>query len=269
MRKEREEQYIERIERCLTDQVDQSRDSSSKVIVKGNLSLDQQKLLRTYYMALRTGNTVTKSSKKARSYATFYEYIRHLRRFGVYINKEYLEANLSDAEGFIERYSSCSQSVLNSIAKTLKCFYAWLAKREKLDFNEIVETLENMKFDKCMIERLDQNKLLDDSDILKLINSADLARDKALISILAESGCRVGELIDLNVGNISFDSSDFRTKLIGTNVGNRKVDPTVNTNNPNTLIGKTILLLSVARPYSPGPFRLMSMPNFTSALNTL
>ena len=48
--------------------------------------------------------------------------------------------------------------------------------------------------------------------------------------------------IKLELGNINFDSSDFRTKLIGTNVGNRKVDPTVNTNNPNTLIGKTILL---------------------------
>lgn len=48
--------------------------------------------------------------------------------------------------------------------------------------------------------------------------------------------------IKLELGNISFDSSDFRTKLIGTNVGNRKVDPNINTNNPNTLIGKTILL---------------------------
>jgi len=116
MRQEREEKYMANIERCLTNQVSATIGWSCKVKLTGDLSVNQQKLLRSYYMALRTGNTITKSSRKARSYATFYEYLGHLRRFGLFIKKEYNEANLSDAEGFIELYSSHSQTVLNSIS---------------------------------------------------------------------------------------------------------------------------------------------------------
>jgi len=207
MRKEREEKYIEGIERCINDQVNSSYGQRSTIQLDGKLSQKQKDSLRSYYMALRTGNTITKSRRKAKSYATFYEYMRHLRRFGLYLKKEdYSEANLSDAEGFIGLHSSHSQTVSNSITKTLKCFYAWLSNRKKLDFSEIVETLGNMKFNKSQIERLDQNKLLNDSDILKLLNAADNVRDKTIISVLSESGCRVGELIDLNLENVSFDS---------------------------------------------------------------
>jgi integrase len=207
MRREREEQYMVRIERCINDQINSDYGQRSTIQLDGKLTQKQKDSLSSYYMALRTGNTITKSRRKAKSYATFYEYMRHLRRFGLYLKKEdYSEANLSDAEGFIELHSSHSQTVSNSITKTLKCFYAWLGNRKKLDFSEIVDTLGNMKFNKSQIERLDQNKLLNDSDILKLLNAADTVRDKAIISVLSESGCRVGELIDLNLENVSFDN---------------------------------------------------------------
>ncbi|MBT6735035.1 tyrosine-type recombinase/integrase [Candidatus Woesearchaeota archaeon] len=207
MRREREEQYMVRIERCINDQINSDYGQRSTIQLDGKLTQKQKDSLRSYYMALRTGNTITKSRRKAKSYATFYEYMRHLRRFGLYLKKDdYSEANLSDAEGFIELHSSHSQTVSNSITKTLKCFYAWLGNRKKLDFSELVDTLGNMKFNKSQIERLDQNKLLNDSDILKLLNATDTVRDKAIIAVLSESGCRVGELIDLNLENVSFDS---------------------------------------------------------------
>jgi ribosomal protein L40E len=38
-----------------------------------------------------------------------------------------------------------------------------------------------------------------------LINSADKKRDKALIAVLYESGCRIGELLSLRMKHISFD----------------------------------------------------------------
>jgi len=52
-------------------------------------------------------------------------------------------------------------------------------------------------------------KLPDDlpsaDDVQKLIDTATNARDKALISVLYESGCRIGELLTLRVKNVEFD----------------------------------------------------------------
>jgi len=52
-------------------------------------------------------------------------------------------------------------------------------------------------------------KLPDDlpsaDDVQKLIDTATNARDKALISVLYDSGCRIGELLTLRVKNVEFD----------------------------------------------------------------
>ena len=102
MRQEREEKYKQRIERCLTNQVKPKKKQKREIDMRAKkLSLKQRKILRMYYMALTTGNTITKSSRKARSYATFYEYMRHLRRFGLFLNKDYMVATRDDVEDFI------------------------------------------------------------------------------------------------------------------------------------------------------------------------
>jgi site-specific recombinase XerD len=43
-------------------------------------------------------------------------------------------------------------------------------------------------------------------DVQKLIDAATNARDKALISVLYDSGCRIGELLTLRVKNVEFDN---------------------------------------------------------------
>ncbi|MBI4146810.1 tyrosine-type recombinase/integrase [Candidatus Woesearchaeota archaeon] len=59
----------------------------------------------------------------------------------------------------------------------------------------------SMKSDR---ERLPED-LLSQEDVEKLISSADHIRDKALISTLFETGCRVGELASLRLKHVSFD----------------------------------------------------------------
>jgi integrase/recombinase XerD len=52
-------------------------------------------------------------------------------------------------------------------------------------------------------------KLPDDlpsaDDVEKLIDTATNARDKALISVLYDSGCRIGEILTLRIKNVEFD----------------------------------------------------------------
>jgi site-specific recombinase XerD/ribosomal protein L40E len=47
--------------------------------------------------------------------------------------------------------------------------------------------------------------LLTEEEVLKFIDAAEHARDKALIATLYESGCRAGELLGMQIKDVSFD----------------------------------------------------------------
>ncbi len=48
-------------------------------------------------------------------------------------------------------------------------------------------------------------ELLTEEDVKKLVEAAGHPRDKAFILVLYESGCRIGELLNLRIKNVSFD----------------------------------------------------------------
>jgi integrase/ribosomal protein L37E len=61
-----------------------------------------------------------------------------------------------------------------------------------------------------------QYKILTPDDIKNLINNANEPRTKALISVLFDSGVRVGELLNMNYGDVIFDSDgDCRINVSG------------------------------------------------------
>lgn len=48
-------------------------------------------------------------------------------------------------------------------------------------------------------------ELLTEEDVTKLIEAAQHPRDKALVFLLYESGCRIGELLNVKIKNVLFD----------------------------------------------------------------
>jgi site-specific recombinase XerD len=59
-------------------------------------------------------------------------------------------------------------------------------------------------------------------DIAKLIAAATNTRDKALISVLYDSGCRIGELLTLRIKNVAFDNYGG-VLLVAGKTGQRRV----------------------------------------------
>ena len=57
--------------------------------------------------------------------------------------------------------------------------------------------------------------MLTEDDIKKLINEADNSRDKAFVAVLYETGCRIGEISELKIKNISFDDIGARLSING------------------------------------------------------
>lgn len=84
---------------------------------------------------------------------------------------------------------------------TIRKFYKWLRGLE--EYPDEVKWLKS-KSKKCERIKLPEETLTEE-EIKKLINTADNPRDKAFISILYESGCRIGELLFLRLKHIKFD----------------------------------------------------------------
>jgi len=78
----------------------------------------------------------------------------------------------------------------------IKKFYKFLGK-EKLVF-WVKTTVKKSDLPLPQIATRDET--------IKLLQGCRTVRDKALISLLFESGCRIGELLNMKIANVEFDS---------------------------------------------------------------
>lgn len=66
------------------------------------------------------------------------------------------------------------------------------------------------------------SQLITPEEAVKLINSCDTARDRALIHVLWESGGRVGEIINLKMQSVEFNKGEARLRMFG-KTGERQI----------------------------------------------
>jgi len=107
--------------------------------------------------------------------------------------------------GILEK-SHYSSEVRHATKVSIKKFYKWLNGGE-----EYPNKVKWIKSSQRVKKRLPED-LLSKEDIKKMINVADHIRDKALISLLYESGFRIGELLPLMIKNIEFD--EYGAKIL-------------------------------------------------------
>ena len=60
-----------------------------------------------------------------------------------------------------------------------------------------------------------EGELVSRQEVEKAITGCDFLRDKAFLAILYESGCRIGEIGSLKIGNISFDKYGIQLNVFG------------------------------------------------------
>jgi integrase/ribosomal protein L40E len=100
----------------------------------------------------------------------------------------------------------------------LKTFYKWL-KGEDEEFPEVIKWLKpRLRNEKHKLPE----ELLTVEEVEKLANATTNPRDKALILVLYESGCRIGELLYLKLKNVQFDNYGG-VLLVNGKTGSRRV----------------------------------------------
>ncbi len=133
----------------------------------------------------------------------YYYALHHLANF---LGKDFDKAKKQDIELVVTQINANTKwlpATKHDHKVMLKRFYKWLYGNDE-------EYPAEVKWIKSKIKRTDkklpnEGDLLTEEDVMKAINAANNLRDKALISTLYESGCRVGELASLRIRDVSFD----------------------------------------------------------------
>jgi integrase/recombinase XerD len=116
--------------------------------------------------------------------------------------------------------SSQKQYIVN-----FKRFLRWYGENRRypnrLEYLDIAKSIKR----KFNIPRLQPSELITEDEILKMISISDSVRDKALIAVLAEAGCRIGELTATKVKDVRFNGRGVALTFTETkgNIGSRTV----------------------------------------------
>jgi len=148
-------------------------------------------------------------------------YMMRLYKTAQYINKDFDKVTLEDIKkfvAFIHTTDIYKDSTKKDYKIGIKRFYKWLEGDNKVypeKVSWIKSTIRNEK------KKLPE-EILSKEDIKKLILNTNNARDKALVSMLYESGCRVGELLELQIKHIEWIKYGVKITVNG-KTGMRKI----------------------------------------------
>ncbi len=98
----------------------------------------------------------------------------------------------------------------------LKRFYRWVNGDE-----EHPQWLKWLKLSEPKNKILPE-ELLTEEEIIKIIESSNYVRDKAFVATLFESGCRIGEILTLQIKNVSF-GEHITSLIVCGKTGQRRV----------------------------------------------
>jgi len=138
------------------------------------------------------------------------KYICKLKLFGLNINKNFKDLTKDDIETLVLRLSKrtvkgkdLSEETKRDDLVMLKRFYKWLTGDNESYPKEVSWIKARMKNGKHKLPE----ELLNDEDVENLIKNATNLRDKAIISVLYDSGMRIGELLSCQIKHVKFDKN--------------------------------------------------------------
>jgi len=141
------------------------------------------------------------------------KYLTDLKKASILLGKKYVEADEQDMRRIVsiyekdEKYSPWSK---RDFKVALRKFYTWLR-----GMKEYPPEVAWMKvYTKIRNPRAAED-MLTEEEVKRLIEAAETPQGKALVATLYESGCRIGELIFLKVGQVKFDEHGAQLFVTG------------------------------------------------------
>lgn len=145
-----------------------------------------------------TAKNVEGCSPKSMKY-----YLYVLKAFFSKISIPAKEITTDDIRNYLDGFSSetVSKVSMDNIRRVLSSFFSWLEEEDYIRKNPVkrihkIRTIKTIK------------QAFNDENIENLKDNCSSLRDKVIIELLASTGMRVGELVNLNVTSIDFENKE-------------------------------------------------------------
>ena len=120
------------------------------------------------------------------------------RKVAEWLGKDFDKATKDDLKRVVAMIntSSFTEWTKYDYKRSIKKFFRWLGREELISWLRCSD-VKNRKLPEEILTEEDIKK--------KMIDAARTPRDRAVISVLYESGCRAGEFLSMRIKNVSFD----------------------------------------------------------------
>ena len=148
-----------------------------------------------------------------------YKYLTRLPKMAQVLDVPFEEAEKRDIEDiklWLDDRKDIKDITRGDYLVLLKAFYRWIGDGEHPDCVDWIDTTNKVDSDKV------HQDLLTEDDIITLLENCKNKRDKAFISLLWETGARISEILDLNIGDIEDRANGYKVKLVG-KTGQRRI----------------------------------------------
>lgn len=137
--------------------------------------------------------------------------------------KPFRETAEEDIFAFLahKREKGLSPGTIHSYKTVIKSFYRFLYSLPKHQYPEQVRNI-NGSNNKRRMPVARANDIITKEDVAFLIKHCDNYRNEALVIVLYESGCRLGELVNMNIEHLKFDKKGV-VALINGKTGQRRI----------------------------------------------
>lgn len=149
-------------------------------------------------------------------------YLQKLPRVAKDLGKDFEACTREDLVRFVEGIErrAYSEWTKQGYKVTLKRFWRWLRNSEDEYPPEVKWIKTNIRKDRLALPG--EGDLPSLAEIRRVIEAADHPRDKALVAVLYESGCRIGEIGTLRIRDVDFGTHGCHLKVTG-KTGSRPV----------------------------------------------
>lgn len=146
------------------------------------------------------------------STARMLRYLNDLPRIASKLTKDFEKVNKTDIEAIVAdiEATNLAHATKLSYSVTIKKFYKWLNGGD--EYPKSVKWLRTTG--KKNNKKLPEDLLTED-EVKKMIEAANNSRDRSIISMLWEAGCRVGELLSMQVKHVTFENDITRITIQG------------------------------------------------------
>jgi len=164
-----------------------------------NLSFDESKENQELLMSFLSAKQIEGCSEKTIDY-----YRNMIFKMLESVNLKIESITTDDLRKYLADYknqSNASKSTIDNIRRVLSSFFSWLEDEGHISKNP-VRRIHRIKTKRVVKE------VLSDENFEVLRDKCDNIRDLAMIELLASTGIRVGELVNLNIDDVLFSERE-------------------------------------------------------------